>query len=832
MKLNCITKIIIAGIFAGGLSLTTRAQIGSGWTPIAEDFKVQTSGSATVNGNVFSIPTTTSGTKDRAEREYATWSSGTHQFQGDCTINSFGGNGICIKQTFQKNNGPWNMVAVQNSGNIYEVSNGKSLGSFTVGKSFRINTILDCDAGTVQVYFNGQLKETLTGGQNPIYDKCGTYRLDSGTAPITATWTNVLFWQGGSSSGSPDFSLSASPSSQTVTAGNGTSYTTTVGALNGFSSAVNLTVSGLPSDATGSFNPATVTGSGSSTLTVTTTAATTPGTYTLTITGTSGSLTHTATVSLTVNPAPDFSLSASPGSITIVQGNNGTSTISVNPLNGFSGSVSLSASGLPSGVTAAFNPSGTTTTSTLTLTASSSAAVGTATVTITGTSGSLTHTTTVSLTVNPAPDFSLSASPGSVTIVQGNNGTSIISVTAINGFSGSVSLSASGLPSGVTAAFNPSGTTTTSTLTLTASSSAAVGTATVTITGISGNLTHTTTVSLTVNAASSGLPSGWTDKDIGSVGAAGSASYNSGTFTVSGSGTDISGSGDQFNYAYQSVSGDQTVIARVVSENGAQPYAKAGVMIRESVATNAVHASVLLSPTNGVAMEVRLTTGTSAINMVNWIHGVPVPQWLKLVRSGNAFTGYYSANGSTWTQIASTNVTMASSATAGLAVSAHDNTSLNTATFDNVSIAAGGLNLAGVYQIQNLASGLVLNQQGSLTNGSIISQWTVTTSSNLDWQFIATSNGYYQVNSCKSALDLAVQGASTANGAGIVQWSFGSAGDDQWKPVANGDGTYTFFNLHSGLVLENPGSSTNKATQMDQWSSNGGSNQKWNLLKQ
>ena len=733
MKLNCITKIIIAGIFAGGLSLTTRAQIGSGWTPIAEDFKVQTSGSATVNGNVFSIPTTTSGTKDRAEREYATWSSGTHQFQGDCTINSFGGNGICIKQTFQKNNGPWNMVAVQNSGNIYEVSNGKSLGSFTVGKSFRINTILDCDAGTVQVYFNGQLKETLTGGQNPIYDKCGTYRLDSGTAPITATWTNVLFWQGGSSSGSPDFSLSASPSSQTVTAGNGTSYTTTVGALNGFSSAVNLTVSGLPSDATGSFNPATVTGSGSSTLTVTTTAATTPGTYTLTITGTSGSLTHTATVSLTVNPAPDFSLSASPGSITIVQGNNGTSTISVNPLNGFSGSVSLSASGLPSGVTAAFNPSGTTTTSTLTLTASSSAAVGTATVTITG---------------------------------------------------------------------------------------------------ISGNLTHTTTVSLTVNAASSGLPSGWTDKDIGSVGAAGSASYNSGTFTVSGSGTDISGSGDQFNYAYQSVSGDQTVIARVVSENGAQPYAKAGVMIRESVATNAVHASVLLSPTNGVAMEVRLTTGTSAINMVNWIHGVPVPQWLKLVRSGNAFTGYYSANGSTWTQIASTNVTMASSATAGLAVSAHDNTSLNTATFDNVSIAAGGLNLAGVYQIQNLASGLVLNQQGSLTNGSIISQWTVTTSSNLDWQFIATSNGYYQVNSCKSALDLAVQGASTANGAGIVQWSFGSAGDDQWKPVANGDGTYTFFNLHSGLVLENPGSSTNKATQMDQWSSNGGSNQKWNLLKQ
>ncbi|HEV3317102.1 MAG TPA: discoidin domain-containing protein [Candidatus Angelobacter sp.] len=98
--------------------------------------------------------------------------------------------------------------------------------------------------------------------------------------------------------------------------------------------------------------------------------------------------------------APDFSLSASPGSLTVPQGSNASSTVTVSPSNGFSSSVSLSASGLPSGVTASFNPSSTTGTSTVTLTASSTAATGTSTVTVTGTSGNLTHTTTISLTVN------------------------------------------------------------------------------------------------------------------------------------------------------------------------------------------------------------------------------------------------------------------------------------------------------------------------------------------------------------------------------------------------------------------------------------------------
>ncbi|HSM85695.1 MAG TPA: hypothetical protein VLT16_06065 [Candidatus Limnocylindrales bacterium] len=201
--------------------------------------------------------------------------------------------------------------------------------------------------------------------------------------------------------------------------------------------------------------------------------------------------------------SPDFSLSASPTSLSVTQGSSGSSTITVNPLNGSTGSVSLSASGLPAGVTASFGTNPTTSSSVLTLTASSTATTGTATVTITGTSGTLTHTTAITLTVNApaAPDFSLSASPTSLTVKQGSSGSSTISVTDLNGFTGSVTLSTSALPSGVTATFGTNPTTSSSVLTFTASSTATTGTSTITITGTSGTLTHTTSVSLTISSA-------------------------------------------------------------------------------------------------------------------------------------------------------------------------------------------------------------------------------------------------------------------------------------------------------------------------------------------
>jgi len=215
-------------------------------------------------------------------------------------------------------------------------------------------------------------------------------------ARATGCWNDA-----GCSGGGGTFSLSANPATRGINAGGSTTYAITVTPSGGFSSAVTLGVSGLPSGASGSFSPASVSGgSGTSTLTVTTSGSTPQGTYTLTINGTGGGQSGSTPVTLAVNvpPPPDFSLSVSPSSQTVAAGGSTTYTATVTPANGFSGSVSVSvSSGLPSGVTA--STCSATSSCTLTVTASSTAAQGTATLTITGTSGSLTHSTTVSLTI-------------------------------------------------------------------------------------------------------------------------------------------------------------------------------------------------------------------------------------------------------------------------------------------------------------------------------------------------------------------------------------------------------------------------------------------------
>jgi hypothetical protein len=202
----------------------------------------------------------------------------------------------------------------------------------------------------------------------------------------------------------PNFSITASPASQTVTAGAGTSYTATVAASGGFTGTVAFSVSGLPTGASASFSPASVTTSGSSTLSVSTSTTTPAGTYTLTITGTSGTLVHSTTVKLVVNPVggtPDFTIAVSPASRNVTRGNTGTYTVTIGAVNGFSGTVNLSVTGLGSRVTATFSPTTVTGsgTSTLSVRVARNATRGTRTLTITGVSGSLSHSTTATLVI-------------------------------------------------------------------------------------------------------------------------------------------------------------------------------------------------------------------------------------------------------------------------------------------------------------------------------------------------------------------------------------------------------------------------------------------------
>jgi kumamolisin len=198
------------------------------------------------------------------------------------------------------------------------------------------------------------------------------------------------------------FSLSASPASVTVAQGGAGSSTITSTVSGGFNSAVSLSASGQPAGVTVGFSPASITGTGSSTLSITVGSATVAGTYNITVTGTSGSTVHTTTVSLTVtNPNAGFSISASPASISIARRSSGNVTVTTAVTGGFNSAIGLSASGEGSNVTVSFSPASITGagSSTMTITVARRATTGSRTVTITGTSGSTVHSTSVVLTV-------------------------------------------------------------------------------------------------------------------------------------------------------------------------------------------------------------------------------------------------------------------------------------------------------------------------------------------------------------------------------------------------------------------------------------------------
>ena len=331
------------------------------------------------------------------------------------------------------------------------------------------------------------------------------------TALIAAT--AIVACSGGDDEGTteptPAIDITASAATATVTQGGTASVTVTLTRSGGFTGDVTLAVTGLSANLTA---PNVTIPSGSTTGVVTYTAGATAATgtanTTITATGT-GVTAKTAAVAVTVNaaPAPSFTMAVTPATLPVTQGANGTVTVNLTRTNGFTGTVNLAATGLPNGVTAAFNPAAVTTnTSTLTLTASATATTGPATVTVTGTSGTITQTATIALTVNApaAAGFTLAASAATVT--AGGTGTSNITITRTGGFADAVTLAVKEtLPTGVTAAFAPNNTTTNaSVLTLTAAANATPGTTTITVAGTAAGQTEkTATFQLTVAAAAS-----------------------------------------------------------------------------------------------------------------------------------------------------------------------------------------------------------------------------------------------------------------------------------------------------------------------------------------
>ena len=263
------------------------------------------------------------------------------------------------------------------------------------------------------------------------------------------------------------------------------------------------------------------------------------------------------------------------------------------------------------------------------------------------------------------------------------------------------------------------------------------------------------------------LPYPWLTQDIGNVVLSGSAAYVGGLFTLVGAGDDIQNAADAFRFVYLPASGDGTIVARVASapSSSVSTWAKAGVMMRESLNTGSANLLMAVTPGNGTTWQNRTSTGgsTGYGNQTN----LTAPYWVKLNRAGSVFTAYDSPDGVNWTLRQTTTYAMASSYYVGLALTSHNTASLGTATFDNVT-ATGWPNAAPPVSPASLtatagnalaalswpaASGAAsYNVKRALVNGGPYTILTnVTTTSYTDSGLLIGTNYYYVVSALNRA---------------------------------------------------------------------------------
>jgi hypothetical protein len=222
----------------------------------------------------------------------------------------------------------------------------------------------------------------------------------------------------------------------------------------------------------------------------------------------------------------------------------------------------------------------------------------------------------------------------------------------------------------------------------------------------------------TVTLGVSALPAPWQSVSVGGVGLGGSATYSGGTFAVSGSGSDIWDTSDGFHYAYRTLSGDGEISARVTAQENTNPWAKSGVMIRESLDGNSKHATMIVTPGNGFNLQYRTATGGASGGIAGGALNAALNNWVRLVRSGSTLTAYKSADGAAWTQVGSVTIAMNGNVYVGLAVTSHDNNRLNTTTFDNATFigSSAGTGLVGDYFDNNNFTGTMITRTDPTVN--------------------------------------------------------------------------------------------------------------------
>jgi hypothetical protein len=188
------------------------------------------------------------------------------------------------------------------------------------------------------------------------------------------------------------------------------------------------------------------------------------------------------------------------------------------------------------------------------------------------------------------------------------------------------------------------------------------------------------------------VPFPWSTFDIGAIGTPGHATYEdaTGTFFVSGAGSDIWGPVDSFHTVLRTFGGgDSQLTARVVSEQNTDPFAKAGLIMGDFAAT-ARRVILDVKPDGGIEFMARTSDNSSMSFVAGATASFPV--WLRLMRTGAEYTGQISTDGETWTTVGSATMTNPTGAASGFAVTSHDPAVLNAAVFDHVAFSAAGVN--------------------------------------------------------------------------------------------------------------------------------------------
>jgi uncharacterized repeat protein (TIGR03806 family) len=180
------------------------------------------------------------------------------------------------------------------------------------------------------------------------------------------------------------------------------------------------------------------------------------------------------------------------------------------------------------------------------------------------------------------------------------------------------------------------------------------------------------------------LPDGWTHQDIGVVGLAGDASFLDGRFNLIASGSDIWDTSDSFQYAYTHLTGDGQIVAHIRSMQYTDPWAKVGIMFREDVSPGSKHALMAVTAGGNSAFQWRPETDKLSHNTDG--PSINLPCWVRLTRVGNKFTGEISKDGVTWKHVDTIPIPMNQTIDAGLLLSAHNNSALNSAMFDHVTV--------------------------------------------------------------------------------------------------------------------------------------------------